>query len=551
LVRKLGEGGFGEVWKAQGPGGIAVALKFIGLGDDAGTIELHALEVIKDIRHPHLVGLFGAWQQEGQLIIAMELADGTLADRLSAAQREGLAGIPLPELLEYLREAAKGLDHLNTINIQHQDVKPQNLLLVGGGVKVADFGLAKLMVHTVTSKSHGSLSVAYAPPEFHDRKTTRWSDQYSLAVSYCQLRGGRLPFDGTPVQVMIGHVMHPPDLTMLPAAERPAVAKALAKEPKDRWPSCRAFVDALARPAVPGEAHDERQFSVELPCPKVNAEVVLKVEAHDERQFSVEVTRATTAPPGREFTNTLGMKLVRLEPGTFPMGSPETDKDARDRDNEKPQHEVEITRPFYMAVHTVTVGQFRQFVEDKKYRTEAERAGDASTWKMPGWEQTDRYPVVCVSWNDALAFCEWLSQKEGRTYELPLEAEWEYACRAGTRTRYFFGDDAGKLREYAWYGENANEKAHEVGTKKPNDWGLYDMHGNVNQWCIDGKRKYDKEYIKDPKGPLDGARHVLRGGDWDDYRRYCRAACSYDTGAGYRSHVIGFRVVLRPGPRTP
>jgi formylglycine-generating enzyme required for sulfatase activity/serine/threonine protein kinase len=250
LLQKLGEGGFGEVWKARGPGKVEVALKFIRLGDRAGEVELRALDLIKGIRHANLVGLSGTWQQDGQLIIAMDLADGTLHDRLNAVLKQGQPGIPLRELLEYMREAAKCLDHLNAINIQHQDVKPQNLLLVGGSVKVADFGLAKVLQHSVTTKSHGGLSVAYAPPEFHDRKTTRWSDQYSLAVSYCQLRGGRLPFEGTPVQVMIAHVRHEPDLSMLPAAERPAVARALAKEPKERWPSCGAFVEALRSPVA-------------------------------------------------------------------------------------------------------------------------------------------------------------------------------------------------------------------------------------------------------------------------------------------------------------
>jgi formylglycine-generating enzyme required for sulfatase activity len=254
----------------------------------------------------------------------------------------------------------------------------------------------------------------------------------------------------------------------------------------------------------------------------------------------------------REFTNTLGMKLVRIESGTFRMGSPESDKETFG--NEKPQHEVEITRPFYTAVHPVTVGQFRQFVEDKKYTTEAERADDAYTWKEPGWGQTARYPVVYVTWNDAVAFCKWLSQKEGRTYELPTEAEWEYACRAGTETRYFFGDDAAKLGEYAWYADNADGRTHEVGTKKPNAWGLFDMHGNVWQWCADGKRKYPIEtvgnHIKDPKSLLDGASRVLRGGSWNDPPRVCRAACRFDDEPGGRCSNVGFRVVLRPGGRT-
>jgi serine/threonine-protein kinase len=241
LVRRLGQGGFGEVWQAKGPGGFDVALKFIRLDAPAGPVELRALELVKGIRHAHLLSMFGAWQQDGFLILAMELADGTLRDRLQKAQAEGLPGIPPGELLEYMGEAAKGLDYLNErhhpaestepVGIQHKDVKPENLLLVGGTVKVADFGLARFLEHTVTSAS-GGMTPAYAAPEFFGGQVTRWSDQYSLGVTYCGLRGGRLPFTGDLAKVMAGHLGGPPDLSMLPEGERPAVARALSKQPQ-------------------------------------------------------------------------------------------------------------------------------------------------------------------------------------------------------------------------------------------------------------------------------------------------------------------------------
>jgi serine/threonine-protein kinase len=255
LIAQLGRGGFGEVWKAKGPGGFEAALKIIPLGDDAGQIELRAVELMKGIRHAHLLPLFGAWKLDDQLVIAMELADRTLQDRLEEALAEGLPGIPRDELLEYMREAAKGLDYLNqyradptqdaAIGVQHRDVKPQNLLLVGGSVKVADFGLARVLEKTAMSAS-GSLTPAYTAPEFLHGQATRWSDQYCLAVTYCYLRGGRLPFTGNAARMMTGHLMEAPDLSMLPEAEQPIVARALAKNPTERWPSCRAFAQALA-----------------------------------------------------------------------------------------------------------------------------------------------------------------------------------------------------------------------------------------------------------------------------------------------------------------
>jgi serine/threonine protein kinase len=251
LVKCLGQGGFGEVWQALGPGGFPVALKLIRLGAP-GAVELRSLELMKQVRHPNLLGLFGAWQCHGLLVVAMELAEGTLQDRLAGALADGLPGIPAAELLEYMADAARGLDYLNAPRpqdgyphgVMHRDVKPANLLLVGGCVKVGDFGLAKLLIQTLASNT-GSMSLAYAAPECFQGQLSAWSDQYSLGVTYCQLRCNRLPFGGTPQEMMLGHVMNPPELGWLPEGERAVVARALAKEPPARWPDCRAFVKAL------------------------------------------------------------------------------------------------------------------------------------------------------------------------------------------------------------------------------------------------------------------------------------------------------------------
>jgi WD40 repeat protein len=255
LEKLLGRGGFGEVWRAQGPGGVAVAMKFIRHDGKAGSLELRSLAMMKEIRHGNLLSLFGVWQRDPFLILALELADRSLLDRLHEAQAQGQPGIPFPELLEYLNDVARALDFLNEprhtqdgktgLSIQHRDIKPHNLLLVGDTVKLADFGLARLLERQVTSHT-GAMTPAYAAPEFFKGQTTNQSDQYSLAITYCQLRGGRLPFSGTPEQMMMGHAQEEPDLSMLPEAERPIVRRALSKKPEERWPSCRAFVQALA-----------------------------------------------------------------------------------------------------------------------------------------------------------------------------------------------------------------------------------------------------------------------------------------------------------------
>ena len=255
LVRRLGAGGFGEVWSAEGPGGFPVALKIIRLEATRSAAHLRGLEIARTIRHPNLLAGFGAWIDDERLILAMELADASLWDRFLQAWDAGLGGIPREELVEALIEASKGIDYLNEprhtvggrsgLGIQHRDLKPQNILLVGGGVKVADFGAARWMEDSVTGHTGLQWTPAYAAPEFFLGATSRYSDQYSLAVTYCHLRTGRLPFTGDPAYVMAGHLMREPDLSMLAGVERPVVARALAKNPEERWPSCRAFAEAL------------------------------------------------------------------------------------------------------------------------------------------------------------------------------------------------------------------------------------------------------------------------------------------------------------------
>ncbi|MGZ3303084.1 MAG: SUMF1/EgtB/PvdO family nonheme iron enzyme [Isosphaeraceae bacterium] len=276
-------------------------------------------------------------------------------------------------------------------------------------------------------------------------------------------------------------------------------------------------------------------------------------------------------------TNSLGMKFTLIKAGGFLMGSPDTDKDAEDA--EKPQHRVRITRPFYLGVHEVTRGQFRRFVDDTGYQTEAEKDGkggwgwneDAKkfeqnpryTWLNPGFEQTDLHPVVNVSWNDAVAFAGWLGKKEGKTYRLPTEAEWEYACRAGTTTRFFCGDDAEGLAEVGNVADGTAKAKHPdwtwaiaaqdgfvytspVGHYPPNAWGLYDMHGNVWEWCWDwyGKDFYKGSRVDDPAGPLEAAYRVTRGGSWNFGPRYCRSAGRNWDAPGYRYINLGIRLAL-------
>ncbi len=254
LVRRRGRGGFGEVWEAEASGGFRVALKFVHLSPRARAAELRSLDFVRGIRHPNLLASFGSWQVDDTLIVGMELADRSLWDRYIEAADGGLRGIPRGELLAYLAGSAAAIDYLNEarhtvdgregVGVQHRDIKPPNILLCGGGAKVADLGLARAMEGDSAGHT-GIWTYAYAAPEFFRGRTSRHSDQYGLAASYCQLRSGQLPFEGNAASVTAGHLFGEPDLDGLPDPERPILARALAKEPEGRWPDCRSFVAAL------------------------------------------------------------------------------------------------------------------------------------------------------------------------------------------------------------------------------------------------------------------------------------------------------------------
>jgi formylglycine-generating enzyme required for sulfatase activity len=243
--------------------------------------------------------------------------------------------------------------------------------------------------------------------------------------------------------------------------------------------------------------------------------------------------------------NLSGIELVAIPQGWFYMGSKADDRDASG--SEKPRHKVTISNPFYLGKYKVTVGQYKRFVEATGYKTEAEKTGDSRLWTSPGFDQTDEHPVVCVSWNDAEAFCRWLAEETGAKVRLPREAEWEYSCRTGTTTKFYFGDNEADIGDYAWHWKNTNLKGTQpCGLKRPNAFGLYDMHGLAWDWCADGKRTYKDQDETDPEGPTGaGEPRVVRGGSFVNAPRECRAAAR--NGGFPPSHLqrnIGFRVLV-------
>jgi formylglycine-generating enzyme required for sulfatase activity len=239
----------------------------------------------------------------------------------------------------------------------------------------------------------------------------------------------------------------------------------------------------------------------------------------------------------RDFTNSIGMKLVLIPKGTFQMGSPIEEEE---RYEDEVQHEVTISQDYYLGVTAVTQGQYEKVMGNNPSNFQCHQS-----YKVQG--DSSNRPVERVSWKEVVEFCKRLSElpeetKAGRVYRLPTEAEWEYACRAGTSTKFSFGESRLSLGDFAWFDENSDMQTHPVGEKKPNSWGLYDMHGNVWELCSDWVSDYPKLAVTDPIGPNEGSLRVGRGGSWYNVAAFCRSGVR-DVFDWWGSH-IGFRVAL-------
>jgi serine/threonine protein kinase len=329
LIEPLGSGGFGEVWKCEAPGGLFKAIKFVygnlnSLDVDSvrAEQELHALQRVKEVRHPFVCSLDLIKVVEGELVIVMELADKSLHDLYVECQSAGLVGIPRDNLLRYLRDAAEALDHMNEkYKLQHLDIKPRNLFLICDRVKVADFGLVKHLERQTPSGLLGGVTPLYAPPETFVGKISERSDQYSLAVVYQELLTGQRPFTGKNVrQLAQQHMQEEPDLRALPEGDRPVVARALAKDPAKRFPNCMAFVRALftARShQVRPEPHpEESAVGVQGLRPKSLHDTMEDFQLENPVVASLEVT-PPPLPEEPEDSSHLGMTVAQPDTGAL------------------------------------------------------------------------------------------------------------------------------------------------------------------------------------------------------------------------------------------
>jgi hypothetical protein len=423
LLERIGTGAFGEVWRGEAPGGVHVAIKIILRSIDHAMAqqEWQSLELIKQLRHSFLMPVQAFWLHEQRLHIAMELADSNLRSRLAECRLQGLPGIPREELLGYFRETAEALDYLHAERILHRDIKPENILLLGGHVKVADFGLARLHPNESGLFSDSGLGTpAYMAPEVVRKKISKHSDQYSLAVAYTELRRGRLPFPGaTVIDLLQAHLHGAPELDGLTASEQPVVLKALAKQHNQRYRSCREFVADLERAFEedrakkvlrPPSAWLRLAAVVVLGAVAVGTAVLLRaahpqpepvLPANSEPVALSGLDDAITDLKGRTFYSRIAVRSPRGTRVPFVL---------------VPQRQQSDPPTFYIMVDKVWVALFRQFAEEHPERLTSQQ------WRDYASNRAGQNPVMGVVVHDAHEFARWLG---GR---LPTDQQWDKAA---------------------------------------------------------------------------------------------------------------------------
>jgi formylglycine-generating enzyme required for sulfatase activity/tRNA A-37 threonylcarbamoyl transferase component Bud32 len=671
IVRKLGEGGMGAVYLAEDSElGRRVAIKVPRFTrvDGRDVIERFKREAraAAALRHPNLCPVYEVGHFDGIHYLTMPFIEGTsLANRIHHDQPW-----PPAQAVALVLRLAQALHVLHQRGMMHRDLKPSNIMLEAGDEPVImDFGLARSVSQndrmTTTGVAVGT--PAYMSPEqflADPKAVTNTTDMWSLGVIFYRLLTGHLPFRGPTNEALYGQILHA--ALAPPSALRPELDveldaichKALAKRASERYPTMSEFAAALqgylrvqqsgfsAQPSCSPGAVDAA-LTVTLPPPNSPMEGKELRRRTGRWRRTLRAAGVGTAVvvlgllmwllvggPGGEpsrqdagplepkaFTNSIGMQFVPIPVGRFWMGS-DPNEHPEAIDMEFPRHGVHIGKCFFLAAHKTTQGQFEQVLGRQPSWFSASGVGKNGVAGLV----TGRFPVESVSFFEAVEFCNKLSEREGLRpcyrlvgnqvesvsgstgYRLPTEAEWEYCARAGTTTRYWFGEDAARrgdwfagywfgedaarIGEYAWFSGNSGSRrvrtqliaqaiaaqgfaspgapspvvsqaavllgvatcdasplgsrTHPVGEKPANVWGLYDMHGNVWEWCEDVWHDKYQGAPTDGSAWLvggDATRRVVRGGSWRTDAWDCRSARRLWYGPGGGANNVGFRVV--------
>lgn len=557
LMERLGKGGMGQVFKARHRKlDRIVAIKLIRKerleSPDVVRRFEREIRAVAALSHPNIVRALDADNIGGTHLLVMEYIEGA-NDLAKLVKKNG--PLPVPRACEFIRQAALGLQHAYERELVHRDIKPANLLLTPDGktIKVLDMGLARLDSggddKTSTMTHDGALlgTPDYIAPEqaVESHTVDIRADLYSLGCSFYFLLTGQVPFPGgTLLQKLNKHQSEEPQPVERLRPEVPPnvamiVRKLMAKKPTDRYQTPATLASALgdlqqqSSVTSPGnqdtlasgfEYMAKRDDTVALAAPRPKRQrrrwllgVLVSVAVVAVTSFFV-FQGSSERDPTKHFKNGIGMDFVWISPGTFMMGSPEKEVG---RGPSEAQHKVTLTKGFYLGVNEVSQEQWQAVMGNN-----------------PSKIKGKSLPVDNVSWNDCQDFLNKLGRKEGHAYRLPSEAEWEYACRAGTETAFSFGEKIS--RDYVAF-NNSLGRPTPVGGFPPNAWGLYDMHGNLWEWCADRLGVYPQFELVDPQGPDSAESRVLRGGSFDGQAFNLRSAVRLHIEPTRRSSNFGFR----------
>ncbi len=543
------------------------------------------------LNHPNIVTVYGVGRAESNFFIAMELVEGQ--SLYEVMKKRGK--LPLREALGIARSVADALHEAHARGIVHRDIKPQNIMLdKANRVKVMDFGLASVQTEASNLTASGSTlgTPKYMSPEqWKDSKVDARSDLYSLGVTLFEMLAGIPPYTAdTPLGLMRKIVDLPPPRIReinrdIPERVESIVDRMIAKEPDERFASAEALMaeldaymsgrDASTRSALSspiqtaetssaGLDSEFKDFGADLEqrqapsaAPPQSPAAPVQRASSPTIQSATPIGTVTAAPDRRnagvyaavaiamalaavgagamflgggsgpkvDGTHFRAEDFVWIEPGSFTMGSPPSETG---RDDDETPHPVTLTEGFWMSKYEVTQRQWNAYM-------------GSPTSTFTG----DDLPVENVTWDEVQVFLNQVNRAEGTGLRLPTEAEWEYACRAGSADAYAFGGAASNLDSYAWFAGNSGGRTHPVGQKQPNRWGLYDMHGNVWEWCQDWAGAYPRE-ATDPTGPTSGDKRIGRGGSFSAATENCRAADRSASSPLGRGSDLGFRVVVSP-----
>jgi len=542
IKRSLGEGGMAEVWYAENGIGKRAAVKVLKqkfcLDEQIVARFENEAKVMVLLKHPYIRQVYDYVNVDGQPCILMEYLEGDdLKARLVKNER-----LSDDRLQKWWGQLSDALNYTHQQGVIHRDIKPSNIFIDKyDNVKLMDFGIAKIEEyggHTQTGVAMGT-RIYMSPEQVRDPKRVKAAtDSYSLAVTFVHLLTGKAPYDTTTssdFDIQMAIVQEPLDLSSLSEEWQSFLQRYLAKKPEER-PMLQHFsltetkkdnISQLQQDSSPTDVFSEDATYID------NSEAGAfypSIRHKNAKDLSFKIKEVTFI-------------MKHIEGGTFEMGAtPEQGNDAYD--DEKPVHSVTVSD--FLIGKTAVTQALWEAVMGTTVREQRNKAN--SDWEIKS--EGANHPMCYVSWNEAVAFCNKLNEMSqsllpsGHRFALPTEAQWEYAARGGSKSQHYKYAGSNSIGDVAWYRDNSGLSAHPVRSKQANELGLYDMSGNVLEWCSDLKGGYSSSAQTNPKGPSLGIGRVLRGGSWYNFAKDCRVSFRNSSNPDDRYSTFGFRIAL-------